>query len=119
MRSLSDVARDVPRYNSLLVLLLSPSPLRSSLKLPASSSLLSSIADAVPSPHLRNARSNRGPRLRTQTSPPAVAVAVVAAVGVAEAAAAVPPRRCCRCRSPSCPVALPVAVAVAVAPALS
>jgi len=51
-----------------------------------------------PQPHLRTARSNRGPRLRTQTSPPTVAVvavlvlavAVVVVVRVAEAADAVP-----------------------------
>jgi len=119
VRSLSDVARDVPSTNS-------PSPpLSPSLSLLSRSSLSSLfrvVADAVavalvaevaavvpvaaavldrelrPQPHLRTARSNRGPRLRTQTSPPycrrrrcpVLAVAVVVAVRVAEAADAVP-----------------------------
>ncbi|MDL0132269.1 hypothetical protein PNP59_15300, partial [Halobacterium salinarum] len=94
VRSLSDVARDAPRHNSLLVLVLSPSPLRSSLKLPASSSLmLSSIADAVPNRTFETLGRIAARVSATKPRPPAVAVAVVVAVPVpvvAEAAAAAP-----------------------------
>lgn len=149
VRSLSDVARDVPSTQlaiaprcrrrcrccpgprcrrcsgSSLMLSLSPSSLK---LLPSSLSLLlSSIANFVPNrtfePLGRIAAHVSALKPRPPTvavvAVPVLAVAVVVAVRVAEAADAVPRRGCCRCRSPSCPVALAVAVAVAVAPAFS